>query len=196
MPDIKPKVVELEKEITTHPSKNIFKFIKCKKCKKSFSSRKLLEDHDKTKHLNIQTETPFQCKKCFRYLSSSSSLKEHFKFVHLKLIEKSCDHCPKKFRRPSQLIKHIENVHSVHRNIPKKSKNSLIITKVRSIQSSNQRYQCKLCDKSRKNRRDIKTHIKKDHSVTFVNQSHLELIKVPEQNIKKDSKVIQIWHPG
>ena len=77
--------------------------LKCRVCKKTYSTTQHLRNHIKTKHIK---KTPYQCTTCLKYYGDSSALKEHELSHDPTARRYKCPYCPREFLKKSKLDQH------------------------------------------------------------------------------------------
>jgi len=146
----------------------------CLICKKVTNSKKTLQVHVRSVHLNKAENKPLKqevdslkkekyvCKICRKYFCGKSSLRVHLN-THKKTFK--CEICCKTFSRYDLLTCHMDQVHTKERpfqcNICTKafSSRNYLVTHIQAVHSSNM-HPCDKCNKQFKTKYILRQHLK------------------------------------
>ena len=141
------------------------KKIECHVCKKIFFRRKMLGRHIKAVHQKLKN---YVCKTCNRAFAKAYNLKVHTDIVHLNLKPYQCNICARSFSLKRNLTAHNQVVHSEVKNYDCSTcgmvfKVNSILNQHKRLQHSSESHQCSICDKTFKNKLNLRTHFKTVH---------------------------------
>ena len=162
------KQTRMESIITGLSSKEL----KCKLCKKVFSSHQKLRNHIKIKHLK---KTAHYCKECKKYYADSGSLKLHLVSHDETASKFACKQCTMQFSTRGQLEKH-QNSHQGKRYQCQYCPNKYAYPQgVKEHEASCKKnpaykegdtsdwYKCRICGKFLKHHRSLLRHLRQKH---------------------------------
>ncbi|XP_070496686.1 gastrula zinc finger protein XlCGF26.1-like [Chironomus tepperi] len=137
------------------------KLYKCNICRKRFSNKKLLANHESI-HTSSTERKTFECKECGKFLSSQTAVNNHVKWFHMDR-QFSCTSCHKKFATKGSLTEHMK----IHSNVKqhvcpicnKEYKTASTLTNHIDTHSVTE-YKCAICDLKLNSRRTLKQHEK------------------------------------
>ena len=162
------KQTRMENIITGLSSKEL----KCKLCKKVFSSHQKLRNHIKIKHLK---KTAHYCKECKKYYVDSGSLKLHLVSHDETASRFACKKCTMQFSTRGQLEKH-QNSHQGKKYQCQYCSNKYAYPQgVKEHEASckgnpsykegdtSDWYKCRICGKCLKHHRSLLRHLRQKH---------------------------------
>ncbi|KAL7044878.1 hypothetical protein ACKWTF_002091 [Chironomus riparius] len=137
------------------------KLFKCNVCRKRFSNKKLLANHESIHTSSIERKT-FECKDCGKFLSSQTAVNNHVKWFHMDR-QYSCSSCHKKFATKGSLTEHMKTHSNVKQHVcpicNKEYKTASTLTNHIDTHSVTE-YKCEICDLKLNSKRTLKQHAK------------------------------------
>ena len=138
----------------------------CYKCKKTFPSRKVLDEHTK----KVQSNKLHECVECEAKFIAEHALKQHTKSVHKNTGRKACDKFQKSFENMKDLGDHKEASHvanlfecagceAMFTTEEALTKHTRTIHKDIPTSQKSDTFKCRMCGKGCKSGSDLDNHI-------------------------------------
>lgn len=149
-----------------NPDQNVdSKSHECKVCKKSFSNRSTLKQHE-----NTHAEKQYLCDYCGKYFGGKNNLQAHM-LVHSEERPHKCKDCGKAFKGTASLSQH----RLIHKGVRRhqcelcgmRFRQQGHLTSHKLLHTGEKAFKCKICDKSFANNGNLSVHVRR-HSGNYL----------------------------